>query len=152
MTEQALRVLFADLSGAGRRAIAALLRSLPGIALVAEAGSLEELALERRRTGPDVIVIDDRLLGGSVSGRATPTCRSSSSGSMTTKLRTPRGPPRRDGLGRQGARRRVAPRRTRDCAPAAQHAGAATNGLTLRESRNGAAGCPRCAASGARRA
>ena len=51
----------------GRRpaAIAALLRSLPDIALVAEAGSLEELARERRRTAPDVIVIDDRLLGGS---------------------------------------------------------------------------------------
>jgi DNA-binding NarL/FixJ family response regulator len=65
VTDQALRVLFADLSGAGRRAIAALLRSLPGIALVAEAGSLEELTRERRRTGPDVIVIDDRLLGGS---------------------------------------------------------------------------------------
>ena len=43
MTERTLRVLFADVSGAGRRAIAVLLRSLPGIALVAEAGTLEEL-------------------------------------------------------------------------------------------------------------
>jgi DNA-binding NarL/FixJ family response regulator len=63
-----LRVLFADLSGAGRRAIAALLRSLPGVALVAEAGSLEELVQERRRTAHDAIVIDDRLLGGSALG------------------------------------------------------------------------------------
>ena len=65
MTDQDLRILFVDLTGAGRRAIAALLRSLPGVALVAEAGTLEELARERRRTAPDVIVIDDRLLGGS---------------------------------------------------------------------------------------
>jgi DNA-binding NarL/FixJ family response regulator len=63
-----LRVLFVDVSGAGRRAIAALLRSLPGVALVAEAGSLEELAAERRRAAHDVIVIDDRLLGGSALG------------------------------------------------------------------------------------
>jgi DNA-binding NarL/FixJ family response regulator len=63
-----LRVLFADLSGAGRRAIAALLRSLPGVALVAEAGSLDELVQERRRTAHDAIVIDDRLLGGSALG------------------------------------------------------------------------------------
>jgi DNA-binding NarL/FixJ family response regulator len=65
VTDATLRVLFADVSGAGRRAIATLLRSLPGIALVAEAGTIEELARERRRTAPDVIVIDDRLLGGS---------------------------------------------------------------------------------------
>ena len=65
MTEPDVRVLFADVSGAGRRAIATLLRSLPGIALVAEAGDREELARERRRTAPDVIVIDDRLLAAS---------------------------------------------------------------------------------------
>jgi DNA-binding NarL/FixJ family response regulator len=65
VTEPDVRVLFADLSGAGRRAIATLLRSLPGIALVAEAGTLEELARERRRTAPDVIVVDDRLLDAS---------------------------------------------------------------------------------------
>jgi DNA-binding NarL/FixJ family response regulator len=64
VTEPNVRVLLADVSGAGRRAIATLLRSLPGIALVAEAGDLEELARERRRTAPDVIVIDDRLLAG----------------------------------------------------------------------------------------
>ena len=59
-----MRVLFADVSGAGRRAVAALLRSMPGILLVAEAGTLEELASERRANAHDVIVIDDRLLGG----------------------------------------------------------------------------------------
>jgi DNA-binding NarL/FixJ family response regulator len=63
--DRALRVLYVDVSGAGRRAIAALLRSLPDIVLVAEAGTLEELAQERRRTAPDVIVIDDRLLATS---------------------------------------------------------------------------------------
>ena len=65
MTEPDVRVLLADVAGAGRRAIATLLRSLPGIALVAEAGDLEELARERRRTAPDVIIIDDRLLAAS---------------------------------------------------------------------------------------
>jgi DNA-binding NarL/FixJ family response regulator len=65
VTEPDVRVLFADVSGAGRRAIAILLRSLPGIALVAEAGTREELARERRRTAPDVIVVDDRLLDAS---------------------------------------------------------------------------------------
>ncbi len=65
MTEPSVRVLFADVPGAGRRAIATLLRSLPGIVLVAEAGSLEELAGEQRRTAPDVIIVDDRLLDSS---------------------------------------------------------------------------------------
>jgi DNA-binding NarL/FixJ family response regulator len=68
VTNPALRILFADRSGAGRRAIAALLRELPDVALVAEAGDVEELARERRRTAHDVIVIDDRLLGGSALG------------------------------------------------------------------------------------
>ena len=65
MTGADMRVLFADVSGAGRRAIATLLRSLPGIALVAEAGTLEELERERRRSAPDVIIVDDRLLDAS---------------------------------------------------------------------------------------
>jgi DNA-binding NarL/FixJ family response regulator len=65
VTEPNVRVVFADVSGAGRRAIATLLRSLPGVALVAEAGTLEELAGERRRTAPDVIIVDDRLLDAS---------------------------------------------------------------------------------------
>ena len=63
MTERDTRVLFADVAGAGRRAVAALLRSLPGVVLVAEAGSIEELSREQRRAAIDVIVIDDRLLG-----------------------------------------------------------------------------------------
>jgi DNA-binding NarL/FixJ family response regulator len=62
VTDGELRVLFADVSGAGRRAIAALLRSMPGVVLVAEAGTAEDLARESRRTAPDAIVIDDRLL------------------------------------------------------------------------------------------
>jgi DNA-binding NarL/FixJ family response regulator len=63
VTERDTRVLFADVAGAGRRAVATLLRSLPGVVLVAEAGSIEELSREQRRAGIDVIVIDDRLLG-----------------------------------------------------------------------------------------
>ena len=62
MTERPIRVLLADVSGAGRRAIAALLSSLPGIVLVGDVGSADELARERPRTAPDVVLIDDRLL------------------------------------------------------------------------------------------
>jgi DNA-binding NarL/FixJ family response regulator len=61
-SQRPTRVLLADVSGAGRRAVAALLRSLPGIVLVGEVGTPEELARERRRAAPDVVVIDDRLL------------------------------------------------------------------------------------------
>jgi CheY-like chemotaxis protein len=61
-----LRVLLADIPGAGRRAIAALLRSLPGVVLVAEVGSAEELARERPRNAPDVVIVDDRLLAAAV--------------------------------------------------------------------------------------
>jgi DNA-binding NarL/FixJ family response regulator len=57
-----MRVLLADIPGAAERAIAALLRSLPGVVLVAEVGSADELARERPRSAPDVVVIDDRLL------------------------------------------------------------------------------------------
>jgi DNA-binding NarL/FixJ family response regulator len=66
-------VLFADVSGAGRRAIAALLRSLPGVVLVAEVGSADELARERSSNATDVVVIDDRLLpaAGPHLGRAS---------------------------------------------------------------------------------
>ena len=62
MTDRPTRVLLADVPGAGRRAIAALLRSLPDVVLAAEVGSADELARERPRTAPDVVVIDDRLL------------------------------------------------------------------------------------------
>jgi DNA-binding NarL/FixJ family response regulator len=63
VTERETRVLLADVAGAGRRAVAALLRSLPGVVLVAEVGGVEELSREQRRAAPDVIIIDDRLLG-----------------------------------------------------------------------------------------
>jgi DNA-binding NarL/FixJ family response regulator len=62
VTDPHTRVLLADVPGAGRRAIAALLRSLAGVVLVAEVGSADELARERPRTAPDVVLIDDRLL------------------------------------------------------------------------------------------
>jgi DNA-binding NarL/FixJ family response regulator len=62
VTDRPTRVLLADVSGAGRRAITALLLSMPRVVLVANVGSAEELARERPRTAPDVIVIDDRLL------------------------------------------------------------------------------------------
>ena len=148
-----MRVLFADISGAGRRAIAALLRSLPDIALVAEAGSLEELARERRRTGPDVIVIDDRLLGGSGLGP-----RDADVPVIVIGLDDDPSFARRadrlgatDWIAKEHAGELLADALEDRAAPA-RHAGAATNGLTLRESRNRAARSPRCAAAGARRA
>ena len=57
------RVLLADVAGAGQRAVAALLRSLPDTVLVSEPLSAEALASELRSSAPDVVVIDDRLLG-----------------------------------------------------------------------------------------
>jgi DNA-binding NarL/FixJ family response regulator len=60
--EQRVRVLLADVAGAGRHAVAGVLRALPGIELVAEVGTLDELAGGLVRTAPDVLVIDDRLL------------------------------------------------------------------------------------------
>ena len=60
-----MRVLLADREGTARRALASLLRSVPGVALVAEAGNREEIAAAMRRARPDVIVIDDRLVIGS---------------------------------------------------------------------------------------
>jgi DNA-binding NarL/FixJ family response regulator len=47
-------------AGAGSRA--ELLRSLPGVVLVAEVGSAEALANELQRSAPDMLVIDDRLV------------------------------------------------------------------------------------------
>jgi hypothetical protein len=49
-------------AGVGRRAVAGVLRALPDVLLVAEAGTAEELAREQRQTAHDVLVIDDRLL------------------------------------------------------------------------------------------
>jgi DNA-binding NarL/FixJ family response regulator len=62
------RVVFADVAGAGHRAVAELLRSLPGIVLVAEVGTTEALAREMRSSNPDVLVVDDRLVAALGSG------------------------------------------------------------------------------------
>lgn len=56
------RVLLADVAGAARHAVAALLRSLPDVVLVGEAGTPDELARELRRDAVDAVVVDDRLL------------------------------------------------------------------------------------------
>ena len=70
MTDRPVRVLLADVPGPGRRAIAALLSSLVGVVLVADVGSADELARERPRTAPDVVVVDDRLLAAAGPGLA----------------------------------------------------------------------------------
>jgi DNA-binding NarL/FixJ family response regulator len=58
-----LRVLLADLAGAGRRAVAKVLHELPCVDLVAEVATAAEIARELRRSAPDVLVIDDRVVG-----------------------------------------------------------------------------------------
>ena len=58
----ATRVLLADVAGAARRAMAALLRSLPEVDLLAEAGTPAELRRALLRTPVDVLVVDDRLV------------------------------------------------------------------------------------------
>ena len=148
MTDRPTRVLLADVPGAGRRAIAALLRSLPDVVLAAEVGSADELARERPRTAPDVVVIDDRLLAA-----AGPALRHADVSVIVMGLdddpsyAAPRATPGRDGLDRQGARRRAAARRARSRTASALDATAVarTDRLTLRKSRNVAAGSPRCA-------
>jgi DNA-binding NarL/FixJ family response regulator len=57
------RVLLADLAGAGQRAVAKVLHALPGVDLVAEVATAAEIARELRRSVPDVLVIDDRVVG-----------------------------------------------------------------------------------------
>jgi DNA-binding NarL/FixJ family response regulator len=57
-----LRVLLADVESSARRAIAALLDSLDGVALVGEVGAPGDVGPGLRRTGADVLIIDDRLL------------------------------------------------------------------------------------------
>jgi len=54
--------MLADREGTARRALASLVRGVPGVILVAEAGTREEIATIMRRVRPDVIVIDDRLI------------------------------------------------------------------------------------------
>jgi DNA-binding NarL/FixJ family response regulator len=67
--DQRTRVLLADIAGAGRRAVAVVLRALPGIDLVAEAGTPDEIARELRRSAADVLVIDDRLIADGLGPR-----------------------------------------------------------------------------------
>jgi DNA-binding NarL/FixJ family response regulator len=62
--EPGMRVLLADVPGAGRSAVAAVLRSLTGVLLVGEVGSVDELDGQLRRGSADVLVVDDRLLIG----------------------------------------------------------------------------------------
>lgn len=63
------RIVLADASPVGRHAIAGVLTSLPDVALVGEAASVDELARALRRDAPDVLVIDDRLLTEARLGR-----------------------------------------------------------------------------------
>ena len=62
--DRPMRILLADVAGPGRRAIAAVLRALPGVELVGELGAGDEIARAVARTSPDALVIDDRLVGG----------------------------------------------------------------------------------------
>jgi len=55
-------VALADRPGIGRSALAMLISGTPGLALVAEAATLDELRAIVRDTRPDVVVVDDRLL------------------------------------------------------------------------------------------
>jgi len=57
------RVLLADLPGPARRALAALLEHLDGVVLVGETDNRDDLGPALDGTRPDVLVIDDRLLG-----------------------------------------------------------------------------------------
>lgn len=61
-------VVLADLAGPGRVALATLLAEIPGIALVGEVGDHETLESVLTETAPDVLVVDDRLLGRTPDG------------------------------------------------------------------------------------
>jgi len=61
-------VVLADVAGPGRAALATLLAGIPGIALVGEVGDHETLESVLTETAPDVLVVDDRLLGGAPDG------------------------------------------------------------------------------------
>jgi DNA-binding NarL/FixJ family response regulator len=58
------RVLLVDRSGMSRAALATLLSEIPGVALIGELGEPELIDAVVRETGPDVVVVDDRLLHG----------------------------------------------------------------------------------------
>jgi DNA-binding NarL/FixJ family response regulator len=61
-------VLLADRRGTGRAALAALLSEIPGVVLVGEVDETEALDAAVRDTQPDLILVDDRLLDGTVDG------------------------------------------------------------------------------------
>ena len=55
-------VALGDKLAIGRAALAMLISETPGLALLAQAATVEELRAVIRDTGPDVVVVDDRLL------------------------------------------------------------------------------------------
>jgi DNA-binding NarL/FixJ family response regulator len=55
-------VVLADKPGIARATMALVVSGTPGLVLLAEASSLQELAAVIRHTRPDVVVVDDRLL------------------------------------------------------------------------------------------
>src|SRR5215218_7232802 len=55
-------VVLADPTGIARAALAMLVSETPGVELVGEAATLDELRAVIRDAHPDVVVIDDRLL------------------------------------------------------------------------------------------
>jgi DNA-binding NarL/FixJ family response regulator len=62
--DRPVHVLLADVPGAGRRAVAGVLRALPSVARVTEISASEDVGRSLLRTGANVLVIDDRLLSG----------------------------------------------------------------------------------------
>jgi DNA-binding NarL/FixJ family response regulator len=55
-------VALADLPGISRDALALIVSESPGLTLVAQAATLDQLRAEVDATHPDVVVLDDRLL------------------------------------------------------------------------------------------
>jgi DNA-binding NarL/FixJ family response regulator len=62
--DRPVHVLLADVPGAGRRAVAGVLRALPCVGRVTEVDASEDLGRALLRTGANILVIDDRLLSG----------------------------------------------------------------------------------------
>lgn len=61
--DRPLRVLLADSHNVARSAVSGVLSSLPGVVLVGEATTRSEIARGLGSTSPDVLVIDDDLVG-----------------------------------------------------------------------------------------
>jgi DNA-binding NarL/FixJ family response regulator len=62
--DRSVHVLLADVPGAARRAVAGVLRALPGVAHVTEVGASDDVGRALLRTRANILVIDDRLLSG----------------------------------------------------------------------------------------